>query len=509
MTKQDTNKSLTKKGLVGAFWQASSTLIRILTQFIMLGVLARLISQTDFGYIAFIMILVGFTDLFSKMGIGGALIQMENITKSHIKTGYTLSLVFGTFIGLFFYFLTPFIASFFQMEAITDGLHFYAFLFPIRSLNSVSYSLLSKDLKYALVEKINLSAFVFGYALVAIILAFLDFGYWALLYGQLAMIIIQTIFYWYHHFPNFSFNWKKIEVNQLLSFGSGYTINTILGYFSDTIDNLLISKFIGARALGIYSKAYQLYVLPSGILGGVYNQVMFPILSKRKNDLNKLTDFYFFSISLNILLLTPIAIIALINSELIILTILGPGWEEAILILQILILSLPARFGYRINRSFFDAQGLVYKSTIFEIVFFISVLILCILGFYLWELPGVALGVLLASNVFFYSALIYLSKLLKVPYFLNKKLILSTFLYNFPILILSILVLYYFDPSYWVLLSISLSLLIPLFIIVLFFNKKSVIFTPSNVILINQIIKNLPIKIQLKLKKVKARFKTK
>lgn len=509
MTKQETNKSLTKKGIVGAFWQTSSTLIRILTQFIMLGVLARLISQTDFGYIAFIMILVGFTDLFSKMGIGGALVQHENITKSHIKIGFTLSLIFGTFIGVVFYFLTPFIASFFHMEEITDGLHFYAFLFPIRALNSVSLSLLSKDLKYALLEKINLLSFVFGYALVAIILAFLDFGYWALLYGQLAMLIIYTIFSWYHHFPKFAFKWEKEEVNQLLSFGSGYTINTILGYFSDTVDNLLISKFIGAKALGIYSKAYQLYVLPSGILGGVYNQVMFPILSKRKNDLNKLTDFYFFSISLNILFLSPIAIIAFINSELIILTILGPGWEEAILILQILILSLPARFGYRINRSFFDAMGMVYKSTIFEIIFFASVLSMCVLGFYLWKLPGVALGVLLASNVFFYSALIYLSKLLKVPYLLNKKLFFNTILYNFPIFIASVLVIFYFDPSYWVLLGISLLLLIPLFLLILFYNKKSVIFAPSNKALMNQIINNLPVKIKLKLNKIITRLKTK
>jgi PST family polysaccharide transporter len=183
LTKQETNKSLTKKGIVGAFWQTSSTLLRILTQFIMLGVLARLISQTDFGYIAFIMILVGFTDLFSRMGIGGAIVQLDNVTKSHIKTGFSLSIIFGTFIGAVFYFLTPFIASFFKMEEIIDGLHFYAFLFPIRSLNGVSHSLLRRELKYALIEKINLFSFVFGYALFSIILAFLDFGYWSLLYS--------------------------------------------------------------------------------------------------------------------------------------------------------------------------------------------------------------------------------------------------------------------------------------------------------------------------------------
>lgn len=505
MTNQSLNDSLTKKGIIGAFWQTSASLIRILFQFLLLAILSRLISQTDFGYIAFIMIMVGFTDLFSRMGIGGALIQMDILSINQVRTGFTLSLLFGVILGLLFYFLTPNIASFFNMNEIIDGLHFFSFLFPIRALNSVSNSLLTRDLKYALVEKIHLFSFIFGYSFVAIILAYLDFGYWSLLYGQLAMVLLTSILSWFYNFPKFSLNLVKEDINQLLFFGSGHTINIFLGYFSDTIDNLMVSKFIGPQALGIYSKAYQLYSIPASLLGSVYNNVMFPILSKRKNNLKKLRDFYFFSISLNILILTPIGILIFFNSELIVRIILGPGWEGSIIILQILILSLPFRFGFRVNRSLLTSMGLVYKVSSFEFIFVICISTLCFLGFYIFGLPGVAFGVLLSSIVFFLVAFVYINKLLKVSNRLNRKMFYNFVSFNGPILIFCIVILKIFKPSIWILLGISI-LLIPIVIYLLFYNKKSVILTENNMILTNQIFLNLPIKIQITIKMIQLKF---
>ena len=187
------NNSLTKKGIKGAVWRTSGSLMKILAQFLMLAVLARLLSPEDFGYVAFIMILVGFTDLFSRMGIGGALIQLDNISNHQIKTGYTLSLLFGLVLGVIFYFVTPFIAQFFNMKEIISGLHFFAFLFPLKSLNSISIALLNRDLRFDVSEKISLSSFIFGYALISIIFALLNYGYWSLLYGQLAMLIVSSM----------------------------------------------------------------------------------------------------------------------------------------------------------------------------------------------------------------------------------------------------------------------------------------------------------------------------
>lgn len=483
-------KSLTKEGIKGAVWRTSGSLLKILAQFVMLAVLARLISPVDFGYVAFIMILVGFTDLFSKMGIGGALIQMDGISDRQVRMGYTLSLFFGLILAVSFYFVTPYLAIFFNMEEIIDGLHFFAFMFPLKSLNSVSVALLNRDLRFDVAEKITLSSFVFGYALVSIIFAFFDYGYWALLYGQLAMLVVSCVYASIYHFPKFTFKWVKSEVNELLFFGSGFTFNTTLGYFSDTIDNLVVSKFIGAQALGIYSKAYQLYAIPAGIFGGVYDSVMFPILAKRKSDGAKLRDFYFFSISLCLLFLMPMGVVIALNAELIIKIVLGPGWEDAILILQILILSLPFRFGYRINRSFLKSLGLVYKGVVYEVIFFLSTAIFSVVGVKLYGLPGLAIGVLSSSILFFMIVYVYLSRLLKMFRKLNLALFKDLIVFNIPILAVCWAVSYYFDLPIWALLLISVVLL-PVFLLILF-RKQSMVLTEGNKILYNQVVSNLP-----------------
>ena len=202
----------------------------------------------------------------------------------------------------------------------------------------------------------------------------------------------------------------------------------------------------------------------------------------------------------------PMGVIIALNAELIIKTVLGPGWEEAILILQILILSLPFRFGYRINRSFLKSLGLVYKGVVFEVIFFLSTAVFSVVGVKLYELPGLAVGVLSSSILFFMIVFVYLSKLLKMLGKLNLALFKDLLLFNIPILAVCWWLSYYFDLPIWALLLISIMLL-PIFFLILF-RKQSVVLTEGNIVLYNQVVSNLPKPITKILNKAKRKIES-
>jgi len=101
-------------------------------------------------------------------------------------------------------------------------------------------------------------------------------------------------------------------------------------------DKLLIGKVVGAHDLGIYTRAYTLMLLPMNNIGAVLGQVMFPALSQLQNDLPRFKSAYLSALQAIALVIFPlmIGVAALCNP--LVISLLGPQWEEVVPILRIL-----------------------------------------------------------------------------------------------------------------------------------------------------------------------------
>src|SRR5207244_3076721 len=72
-------------------------------------------------------------------------------------------------------------------------------------------------------------------------------------------------------------------VRSMLSYGGGLTGFSVMNYFARNLDNALIGKFWGAYQLGIYSRAYQMLLMPM-------QQINAPLASVAVPALSRLTD---------------------------------------------------------------------------------------------------------------------------------------------------------------------------------------------------------------------------
>jgi O-antigen/teichoic acid export membrane protein len=498
-------KSKTKSGIIGLSWMFFGNIINTVVQVLIIAILSRLLTPSEFGVMSIILLFVNFSDIFTQMGIGSAIVQLDNLTKKHISLSYALSLVLGSLIGVLFYFLAPYIGQFFNLTNLDEPIRFFAFLFPIKSLMGISYSILQRNLEFPKITKLTTISYFLGYGLVSIVLAYMDYGLWALIYGQLAMLLINFFLVTLYVKPSFTFNASKKVYKDILVFGSGFTIDSSFNFIAENSDNIIVGKFLGEASLGVYSKAFQFLSIPASFFGKLYDKVLFPVLSSIQNDSKKLTSFYIFSISFCLMILFPVSLMLMFNAKLLVSILLGDQWMAVIPPFQILIIGFCFRFGTRINKSFLKSLGHVYKSAMYQFVFAVTMILFCYIGLYFYDLKGVATGVLFATIINYVQVSYRIHKILKFRYLDFITLHLRMFLIFTPVIGL-ILVLqlsnYY---SMFLAAVVSIVIIIPLLIFGLR-HKQSIFYNKHNTQMLKQIIHSLPSgakKIALKLKLTK------
>jgi PST family polysaccharide transporter len=149
----------------------------------------------------------------------------------------------------------------------------------------------------------------------------------------------------------------RATINELWGFSSRLTGFNAINYWARNADNLLIGRFIGVNSLAYYNRAYTVMSLPGEIAASVTTPVLYPALSRIKDDRERVKRVYLRSIGLIALVMFPVSVGLLVVAEPFILTFYGRQWTPAISILQILsIVSLVQTIG-RTTGWLFLSQG--------------------------------------------------------------------------------------------------------------------------------------------------------
>jgi O-antigen/teichoic acid export membrane protein len=165
--------------------------------------------------------------------------------------------------------------------------------------------------------------------IVSIIFAMMGLHYWALVWGSIAQAAVTTaggwlVCRWVPRWPG-----RVPGTGSSCKFAMNVYSHFALSYLRSNTDNLLVGWRFGARALGFYKKAYDLFVLPETQLLAPMSAVVVSTLSRVSQD-RELFQRYFLR-TISVLALVGMGIgadIALVGQDLFRI-LLGPGWEEA------------------------------------------------------------------------------------------------------------------------------------------------------------------------------------
>lgn len=299
--------SLAKKTVGSLVWTISEKVGFALIQFLVLLVLARLLSPADFGLIATLSIFISLSRTLIDSGFSQALIRTNDVSRADYDSVFFVNIGIGLFVYGVIFISAPWIARFYDQPQLVDIARVLSLVFVISSFSIVQNTILVKNLEFKKILIIRLPSLLIG-GLTGIIMAYNGWGVWSLVWQQIITQLMNTLQFMIsaHWMPSLKIKFERLKV--FFSFGSNLMFSGILDVLFANLDTLLIGKLFSIQEVGFYQRAKSTRQLPIDALGSALNSVTFPLLSSIQNDHARLKSGYSRIITQAFYLLTPILI---------------------------------------------------------------------------------------------------------------------------------------------------------------------------------------------------------
>jgi len=333
-----TPENLRTKAARGVKWTAVSTLFSTALQIIRIVVLGRLLAPSDFGLMAMMLVVTGFAGIFGEMGLGSAIIQRPKPTRNELSSLYWINVLFGAAVYLVLLAITPFVANFYSTPALSSMLPVASLVFLFIPWGSQFRAILQKELDFKKLSLIEVSSAAIGTTL-AVALAWRGWGVWALVYAQLAESAFRTLWLcvigWRRPTRPF-LHFSKMDLKGYLWFGLNQVGAMSINYFNSRADQLVIGVVLGPEALGFYSMAFNLVMMPIQKINPILTRVAFPVFAQVQHDRERLKRGYLKMLTILATVNAPVLLGFSAVAPLAIPLILGEKWTPIIPLAQIL-----------------------------------------------------------------------------------------------------------------------------------------------------------------------------
>ena len=292
-------------------------------------VMARLLSPEDFGLQGMVVAMTGFLSLFRDAGLSAVTVQRADISREQVSTLFWINVLVGTLLTLALLVASPSIAAFYHDPRLTRIAAFSAPAFLINSLSIQHYALLQRQMRFLHLAAIDVVSLAVS-SLVGLVMALSGYGYWALVGMTVVLPLVTTILCW------MLMPWvpglprRDIGMRSMLSMGGMLTLNSLVVYLAYNTEKILLGRFWGPEALGVYGRAYQLISLPSDLLISAIATVAFPSLSSLQKDPERLQRAFLRGYSVVLSLTIPTTVCCALFAGQIVGIVLGPKWNEAV-----------------------------------------------------------------------------------------------------------------------------------------------------------------------------------
>lgn len=329
------DSDLKGKSVRGGIFTFSGQIASYIMQLFSTAILARLLTPTDYGVVAMAVVVIGFAEMFNNLGLSTVTIQQPEITHQQVSVLFWINIGLSLIIGVILIGCSPLVASFYNEPRVISIIVVLTGTFILGGSVIQHQALLRRQMRFGVLSIIQFSSMLSG-VVIAVVAAFQGVGYWALIFMQVAVALCNFILTWIFCSWRPAFSIHGEGVKSMLAFGGNLTGVTIVNYFSLKFDTFLIGKLFGATVLGLYTKAFEVLMLPVRQLSTPAQSVAISILSKLINEPQRYRNAYFKILNQVILFSVPGIAFMIATADLIFDLLLGQQWGEAARIFQIL-----------------------------------------------------------------------------------------------------------------------------------------------------------------------------
>lgn len=378
-------------------WSAIDRLTTQLIQLIVMLVLARILGPHAFGLIGMLAIFIAVSQVFVDSGLSSALIRKLDRSEIDYSTAFYFNIGIALVCYTLLYFCAPYIASFYQQPELTSLTRVLSLVVIINSFAIVQRTKLSIDMDFKTQAKASLTAVAIS-SLVALCLAYYNFGVWSLVTQTLVYAVFNVIFLNILHrwLPRFNFSLESFRY--LFCFGSKLMISGLIDSIYQNIYQIVIGKKFSVLDVGYFTQANQLIKTPATTMTAIIQRVTYPILCSIQNDENRLNAAYLLTLRLSAVVIFPILFGIGAIADPLIPELLGIEWKPAALLASILATGLLLYPIHAINLNYLQVKG---RSDLFlklEIIKKIIITIMLIVTIP-YGISAICIGIVIQSYI--------------------------------------------------------------------------------------------------------------
>lgn len=373
--------------------------------------LARMFTTEDYGLMSIIYTTFEFASVFTlRGGIGAKIIQAdEKDVKAIADTSYWLNWILcGSIFAIQCIAAFP-IAQFYGKPQLALPLCAAALTYLMLPLFLVNTALIERENRLKITALCNvISSLVINS--ITIVLALLGAGIWAIVGAMLLGNPVWILITWRNH------SWRSPKIfniehwREIISFGGSLLGIELLNRIKGNIDYLLVGKFLGVEALGIYYFAFNAGLGISFNVMNSFSSAIFPYLCEARGDLNEIKKRFFSSVKKTATIVVPLIILQVSLAPLYVPLVFGNKWIPAIPVLILICLSaLPLPLAFAIQHLL-NAVG---KTRLNLYWAFSQTVIFTIFVLFAVAVKGGILGVAVSVLIHQALALIYYAWIIK------------------------------------------------------------------------------------------------
>ena len=420
------SSSLKSQAVRGVFWSSVERFSVQGVQFLIMVIMARLLSPTDYGLVGMLAIFLAVSQSLIDSGFSQALIRKQDRTETDNSTVFYFNIAVGLLLYVCLYFAAPWVSDFYRTPELTPVMRVLCIGVVFNSLAVVQRALFTVRIDFKTQAKATLTAAVSS-GIIGIWMAYSGYGVWAIVAQQLLNLGTNTLLLWvfssWH--PRLAYSWKSFR--ELFGFGSKLMVSGLMDTLYRNIYLIVIGRLFSASSLGYYTRAHQFAEFPSSNLTGILQRVTYPVLCTIQDDDERLALIYRRFLRVSAFLIFPLMMGLAAVADPFILLLLKEQWLFTAILLQILCFSMMWYPIHAINLNLLQVKGrsdLFLKLEVYKKLIGIGILCLTIpMG-----LIAMCIGSIFSS---FFALIInthYTGRLIHVGFLRQMRDLLPTFL---------------------------------------------------------------------------------
>ncbi|MBO6596010.1 MAG: lipopolysaccharide biosynthesis protein [Pseudomonadales bacterium] len=297
--------------------------------------MARVIPPEDYGLMGMLTLVFAVASASSQLGLGAALIQLEEVSEDQNTTVFCSTLVVGILIMALVYSMSSLVADFFEAPILQDLIRATSVTIFFTAITTVQTSQISRSLNFRTGTLIEVFSSLLS-GICGIWLAYKGFGVWSLA----GLMIVRSASHAASHWllvrwrPTGSF--KLSILHRLWEFSASMYMSSILHHLTSNLHTVMIGKMLGPQELGLFLRGSGLQNMASGVIATVSQRVAFPFFSKIQSDRDVLVQSLRKQLKVTSLLSSLLMCFLFILAEPTILILFGEVWRGAIPVLKVL-----------------------------------------------------------------------------------------------------------------------------------------------------------------------------